>query len=98
MKLYWARYTKNSKSKYLLLLELGRKSGKILCLDTGKLSPDDKEFLRAKSNYMDSLNLDDKIRFLRDHRASAISAYKTINMSNIEIDRSYEVNSARQKS
>ena len=76
----------------MLVLELGSHSGKLYCIDTDNISTSDKEFLRARSNYLKKLSLTDKITVLRKHRPSVMHHFKTINLHNVVIDKEYTIN------
>lgn len=94
MKLLWIRYKKTRK----LVLELGYHQGKLICLDTNKLSSSDKSYIRIKDKYLEGLDMASRIRLLRDHRPSVMPAYRTLSMEKVIIEDEYILNSAKPKS
>jgi hypothetical protein len=92
MKLYWIRYQSSGTApKYILIVPLGMMSGKLCCLDADNLTNDEKDFIRAKADDLDQLELADKVKFLKRLKPNIMRCCKTIKAENFSILEEYPI-------
>lgn len=77
--------------RYILVLALGVANGKLCCLDANALESRHKERIRSRSSYLNKLGLQDMVAAINKLCPGAMKHYKTINMSNLVIDKEYKI-------
>lgn len=92
MKLYWIRYQPaGSAPRYMLVLALGIEGGKLCCLDANALESRHKTEIKDRNDYLNKLGLQDRVAAIKKLCPGSMKHYKTINMSNLVIDKEYDI-------
>lgn len=91
MQILWISYKGGGGSKYLLVLELGRADGKLICLKSDAIPPVDKQLIGKMQNVLNALSLDKKVHWLRQNCPKSMQGYRTLTLSKVTIKDSFKL-------
>jgi len=80
------------KSRQFLVLELGKRQGKLCCIATSEIPDHERKILKDNIKNLPTMTLSDKITFIKDNCIISYNkGYKEIRTDNIEIIESYTI-------
>jgi hypothetical protein len=92
MDLLWLLYKGKKSTRYLLFLSLGSRSGKLVGLDTSKVSDAARKKIMDSKEF-NSLSLDSKVRWLQRYCPEVMkTAYRELREGSIKSRREYQMN------
>lgn len=90
MRLLWLHYT-GTHSRYILLLELGERDGKICGIETKVIDSNAKSKIRSAATTLAELPFDKRMTWIREYCPQAMGGYKEILKHNAQIISTYPI-------